>query len=355
MAEAAGLGVMQPATGCGPHEVVEMGRERRDREDLQHLPRLLRLHAVELPVAPAERHLVEVSLQVLPAQIMVDAEHRSTQLVGVALGAVYMDVVEDELLHAVAHRVVFLEVLPDFGQGLVAIGHQHGIALNVIEEDRAQAVGLLVLQHLHPRLPVTFRHDQHGLLRRAFPRRIVDVLDALRGAADVRRVGLDDPFEACVDLRPAEEHLADRMAHLPGRLLGHAEMPGQHDRRDPLARAENEVDRKQPGAQRKLGAMQRRVRGDGELAPALPALPKPGPIRLLGAAAEPPGPQPAAMRTYDAVRPDGPLECLSARLFGFEPGRELPEGVVPRPLVDFLGLWLFALLRHLATSRPWNS
>lgn len=179
------------------------------------------------------------------------------------------------------------------------------------------------------------------------PPLVLDAMAELRLAADEGLVDLDHSRQSTGNSLPIIHHLADRMAKLPRGLLVHAQNARHHDRRNALGGGQHEEHRGDPGPEIQLRRVERRPRGDGELAAAFPlnALIQAG---AHGCTSQRARIQAAAMWTEPIIAPDGVLEEEPRVSFGRHLLPDIADGLQfgdhgvaslrggePRRLADF--------------------
>lgn len=125
---------------------------------------------------------------------------------------------------------------------------------------------------------------------------------------------------------PIIHHLADRVARLPRGLLVHAQKARHHDRRDAFGGGQHEEHCGDPDPEIQLRRVERRPRGDSELAAAFPldALIQPG---AHGCPAQRARTQAAAMWTEPIIAPDGVLEEEPRMTFGWHLLPDIADGL----------------------------
>lgn len=265
-------------------------------------------------VAEPPRKLGKVAVKMLDGDMMESAHNAALEqrpeglhCVGVGFAFNHADAMVDGLVEQLALENT---VAPE----LVAVDNLDGILVHGASDEVSDGFGLEVGDHhaLHfarPGLGAFYDADDLCLLA---------VFAGSAGlvifAAQVGVVGFQDAAQLVLYIGVLHG-VADAMAQVPRGLIGHVQMPHELVGTDALLALTDEVDCQQPLAQRQVGAVHDRVRGDRELILALGAL-----IAIIVLQARNGGAvAPWARNTFG---PTHFLKILAALCLGVEPSLE---------------------------------
>lgn len=256
------------------------------------------VHAQLDAVVVAEGELVEVSLEVLLAAVLINTFHAALEDAKEALDGVGGDIATGILARAMMHRLMGGKRLGDRRIQAALIGVQPALGVDVRQQHGLEVVGGDVLDVERAGLTATLDQGEDRTLllgQVALEQRAALAAfaqDRRLSLAQIRLIGLHDLAFAAHRLRlgrSRRHRLADAVRHEPSGLVGDAEHPAKLRRRHALLGSCHQVEAKDPLGKRNVAALHDRADRDREVLPAAVALMQTGAVAL-------------ALQARDAVR-----------------------------------------------------
>src|SRR5487761_818575 len=269
--------------------------------------------ALTIALVKPERELVNITVQMLFAHVVVDTVKTTLHHSPNAFNAVCRDAIVNVLAFAVIDCLVFV-VIPEPSVAAVFVGVQRRTHLHSVMDDGAKRV-CSGIRHRHcDNLAVLFAHPQNGGFGfNAFP------LDGMAVAVFATDIHLIHFHNTAQHVQLVAASLTEPLQHKPRALLGNADFLGELHGRDALARRDEQVHRVNPLVQRNVRPLEDRAGTDSEILFALvtavvPASPRRDPVAH------------ATHGAANAVRPQAPLKVGARRFLIGKHGEQFDGG-----------------------------
>jgi len=265
------------------------------------------IYAQANAIAIAEIELGSVAVQMFFAAMLVDAFHAAFENRIVAFDGVGMDFAATVLARIVVDRIVGGDIENATAVVRGTVGHQSRFLRHVRADDAFGGIATSVFDLERACLAIALHkgHDDHLVTVAGF-----GLASAFLGA-DESFVSLHDRASAAQRLNADNAHgLTDAVRHEPRGFESDAQGPRELVAADTLLAGAKQVHRLQPDIHRDVAVLENGPDLDGELLPALVALPKPDTGRFAAHLADPL--DTSTMGANRAFRPDplfNPSDC----------------------------------------------
>lgn len=286
--------VSQPFAGRAPDEAIQ---------PLRRVP----LH---VPFIEAERELVNVTMQVLVAGVVIDAVQATLRDRPNALDAVRRHAVIPRIFASAVNDGFMLLIVPEPRIAAMLVRVDGCTGFNALPDFRAQRLAIGPVNGSRHGAPAAFPHAQYDRLAdtAATGMQLLTLVLVALFASDIGLVDFDNAAQL-FELDVAAG-LTETPKDEPSRLLGNADLLGELHRRNALASSDDEIHSVDPLVQRNMRSLEDRAGADGKILLALIAA-------VIAALARGNTVASAADGATRAIRPQTTLKphssCLSVR------------------------------------------